>query len=132
MSSVKASSYTSTSIGIAYTAPFIGGIIADGFLGDYWSIIVGVIFFYIPGLVLISLTTFPGLLGASFNMNVLTAGLLALMPIGTGELQEILLDGFVNEHHRNLTFAGCDSLHRLHQVNCQCFRCKAIPSSFAM
>ena len=85
MSDVKASSYTSTSIAIAYTVPFIGGIVSDGWLGEYFTIIVGVCCFYLPGLLLISLTTFPGLLGDTFNESVLTAGLLVLMPIGTGK-----------------------------------------------
>jgi hypothetical protein len=61
MTDVRAAIYTSSSIGIAYTAPFVGGILADGLLGDYWCIILGVAALYIPGLILISLTTFPGL-----------------------------------------------------------------------
>lgn len=61
MTDVRAASYTSASVGIAYTAPFLGGILADGLLGDFWCIILGVAVFYIPGLVLIALTTFPGL-----------------------------------------------------------------------
>jgi proton-dependent oligopeptide transporter, POT family len=61
LTSVQAASYTSASIGIAYTAPFLGGILADGLLGEYWCIILGVAGLYIPGLVLIALTTFPGL-----------------------------------------------------------------------
>ena len=61
MTDVQAASYTSASIGIAYSAPFIGGILADGLLGDYRSIVFGVCALYIPGLVLIALTTYPGI-----------------------------------------------------------------------
>jgi proton-dependent oligopeptide transporter, POT family len=61
LTTVQAASYTSASVGIAYTAPFLGGILADGFLGEYWCIILGVAAFYIPGIFLIALTTFPGL-----------------------------------------------------------------------
>jgi dipeptide/tripeptide permease len=90
MSAVQASMYTSTSIGIAYTVPFVGGIIADGFLGDYWSIVFGLAALYIPGVLLIALSTIPGLLGPTFNMSVLTAGLLVLMPLGTGFIKSIV------------------------------------------
>jgi len=99
MSDVKASSYTSTSIAIAYTVPFIGGIVADGWLGDYFTIIVGVCCFYIPGLLLISLTTFPGLLGDTFNEHVLTAGLLVLMPIGTGFIKSVVSVFGAKQYH---------------------------------
>ena len=61
LTDVQAASYTSASIGIAYSAPFLGGILADGLLGDYWCIVLGVAALYIPGLILIALTTFPGL-----------------------------------------------------------------------
>ena len=46
--------------------------------------------FYIPGLLLVSLTTFPNLLGPTFNTKVLSAGLLGLMPIGTGFIKSIV------------------------------------------
>ena len=116
MTDVQAASFTSASIGIAYSAPFIGGIVADGVLGDYWSIMFGVCALYIPGLILIALTTFPELvswmassmshlvstlwlthslslpsqLGSAFNTNALKAGLLVLMPIGTGFIKPVV------------------------------------------
>jgi POT family proton-dependent oligopeptide transporter len=51
---------------------------------------LGVGVFYIPGLLLVSLTTFPNLLGPTFNTKVLSAGLLGLMPIGTGFIKSIV------------------------------------------
>ena len=87
---VQAASYTSASTALAYTAPFIGGIVADSFLGDFWTITFGVSAFYIPGMILIALTTFPGLLGSTFNTKALTAGLLALMPLGTGFIKSVV------------------------------------------
>ena len=74
----------SLGIAIAYTAPFIGAILADSVLGDYTSILVGSLVFYIPGLLLIALTTVPYLLGDTFNTTALKLGLLFLWPIGTG------------------------------------------------
>ena len=111
MTSVSAVSYTSASVAIAYTAPFIGGIVADGFLGDYWSIIVGVGIFYIPGLLLIALTTFPGLLGATFNTKALSAGLLALMPIGTGFIKSIVNVFGAKQFHPLLQAAQVESYY---------------------
>lgn len=50
----------------------------------------GVSVFYLPGLLLISLTTFPYLLGPTFNLSVLKAGLLGLMPTGAGFIKPIV------------------------------------------
>jgi POT family proton-dependent oligopeptide transporter len=90
MSSVEASSYVSISVAIAYTAPFLGAMLADKMLGDYVSILVGSLAFYLPGLILIALTTVPGLLGDDFNSSALRLGLLLLWPIGTGIVKSIL------------------------------------------
>lgn len=111
MSDANAVSYTSASVAIAYTAPFIGGIIADGFIGDYWGIILGVSVFYIPGLFLISLTTFPGLLGSTFNTAALSAGLLALMPIGTGFIKSIVNVFGAKQFHPLLQAAQIESYY---------------------
>lgn len=84
VSSIEAAAMTSLSTAIAYSAPSIGALLADGLLGDFWNITFGVGCFYIPGLILIALTTVPGLLGHTFNMSALRAGLLVLFPLGTG------------------------------------------------
>jgi dipeptide/tripeptide permease len=90
MTAVEASSYVSVCIAIAYTSPFLGAFLADSFLGDYWTIITGAIFFYIPGLVLIAMTTVPNLLGESFNKTALSIGLLGLWPVGTGIVKSVV------------------------------------------
>ena len=79
-----ASTLSSITQGLSFTAPIIGGLIADGFLGDFRTILLAGTVFYLPGLVLISLSTFPGLLGTTFNSDALLTGLIALMPLGMG------------------------------------------------
>jgi POT family proton-dependent oligopeptide transporter len=90
MAAVTASSYVSVSVAVAYTTPFLGALLADSLLGDYWSILVGALVFYIPGLFLIAFTTIPGLLGKEFNTTVLGVGLLFLWPTGTGVVKSIV------------------------------------------
>ena len=86
----QATKFTMWSSIIAYIAPFIGGIVADGLLGDYFGIIVGISLFYLPGLLVIALVTFPGVLGSTFNMTALRVGMLGLMPIGTGFIKSLV------------------------------------------
>ena len=90
MTSVGASTYVSISTAVAYTMPFVGAILADSIFGDYWSILVGAIVLYIPGLVLITMSTVPGLLGETFNKQLLALGLLVLWPTGTGVVKSIV------------------------------------------
>ena len=89
-SPVKASSFVSGASAISCVAPFLGGILADGILGDYWIISAAAAFLYLPGLLLILLTTIPGVLGESFNEVSLFAGMLVLFPLGAGILQSII------------------------------------------
>ena len=83
-------SFTSASIAIAYTTPFVGGILADGFTGEFWAIVIGISVFYLPGLLLIALSTFPGLLGPTFNITALKWGMLGLMSTGTGFIKPLV------------------------------------------
>ena len=85
MTSIQASSYVSTSTAVAYTAPFLGAILADNFLGEYITILAGCVGCYLPGLILISTSTLPHFLGEEqFNVKMIQWGLLILWPIGTG------------------------------------------------
>jgi len=84
MSTNSASQFMSGANALTYTIPLLGGILADGIFGDYWSIVLGVSLFYIPGYILTWLTTFPDLFGTTFNTNVLRAGSLILIPVGAG------------------------------------------------
>ena len=90
LSCITASSYVSVSVAIAYTAPFLGAYLADRVLGDYYSILFGAVGLYLPGLIVIALTTMPGILGDTFNTGALRAGLLCLWPIGTGVVKSIV------------------------------------------
>jgi POT family proton-dependent oligopeptide transporter len=90
MSAIAASSYVSISTAVAYSMPFLGAFLADRVLGDYWSILFGSICFYLPGLLLITLSTVPYLLGDSFNTRALSIGLLFLWPMGTGIVKSIV------------------------------------------
>ena len=65
MNAISASSYVSISVAVAYTTPFLGAYLADQLLGDYWTIIMGIVCCYLPGILLIALTTIPGLLTGS-------------------------------------------------------------------
>lgn len=85
-----ANSIVSTSTAIAYTAPFIGGFIADCILGDFWTVIVFVVLFYVPGLLLICLTAKPYLLGSTFSTGVLTAAFMGLYPLGAGGIKAVV------------------------------------------
>ena len=90
MEAVSASTYVAVSVAVAYTTPFIGAVLADGLLGDYWTLLFGVTVFYLPGLILIALTTIPGVLGEDFNRTALATGLLFLWPVGTGVVKSVV------------------------------------------
>jgi hypothetical protein len=93
--SVKASSFVSISTMVAYTTPFIGAFVSDSLFGDYKSLMIGLLVFYIPGVSLIVLTTIPNLLGDEFNETLLTFGFLFLWPLGTGIVKSIVNGEFV-------------------------------------
>lgn len=90
MTSVQASSYVSGSTAIAYSMPFVGGVIADGFMGDYWTVVFGTSILYFPGLLLLALTTIPYLLGPAFSQSALTASMLVLYPMGAGFIKSVV------------------------------------------
>jgi len=81
--SVDAASFVAVSTALAYSATFVGATLADGVLGEYNAILVGALGLYIPGLLLLALTTVPYLLGDHFNHYALSAALLFLWPLGT-------------------------------------------------
>lgn len=87
---VEASSYVSLSTAIAYTTPFLGAALADAILGDYWSIVVGAAVLYWPGILLVTATTVPHLLGPTFNHTVLSIAVLGLWPLGTGMVKSVV------------------------------------------
>jgi dipeptide/tripeptide permease len=90
LSGVDASSMTSLSTAIAYSSPFVGAVLADALLGDFWVIALGTSLLYIPGMILIACTTIPGLLGETFNLGALRAGLVILYPLGAGSIKAVV------------------------------------------
>jgi len=90
MTSVQASSFVGESSALAYTAPFIGGIVADGLFGDYLNILLGTTLLYLPGLILIALCSYPYVLGQEFNTTALHVGMLVLWPLGAGFIKSVV------------------------------------------
>ena len=90
MDSIGASSYVSISTAVAYTMPFLGAFLADAVLGDFLTILCGALGLYLPGLVLILLSSIPYLLGETFNNFALSFGLLFLWPTGTGVVKSVV------------------------------------------
>lgn len=90
MTSIEASSCVSRSTAMAYTSPLIGALLADCLLGDYWVILLGLLVLYIPGLLMIVLTTVPKLLGNDFPRNTLKFAFLFLWPIGAGTIKSVV------------------------------------------
>ena len=72
---------------LAFTYPFIGAIIADSFLGNYWTILISTVFFYLPGFLLIALVSKPYLLGQTFPIGVMYVAYLGLFAFGAGAIK---------------------------------------------
>lgn len=111
MASVAASSYVSVSVAVAYTTPFLGAFFADSIFGDYYTIIVGTICFYLPGLSLIACTTIPGFLGENFNKSALAFGLLFLWPVGTGIVKSVVNVFGAKQFHPLLQAAAIEAYY---------------------
>jgi proton-dependent oligopeptide transporter, POT family len=90
LTSVHAASFVSTSTAVAYTTPFLGAMIADAVLGDYWSILLGSTCLYLPGVLLVALTTVPSLWGQVFPTTALSVAILFLWPMGTGIIKSVV------------------------------------------
>ncbi len=78
---------TSLTMTLAFTYPFIGAILADSFLGNYWTILISTVFFYLPGFLLIALVSKPYLLGQTFPIGVLCVAYLGLFAFGAGAIK---------------------------------------------
>lgn len=111
MEAVPASTYVSVSTAVAYTTPFLGAYLADVQLGDYWSVFVGALVFYLPGLLLIAMTTIPYALGEVFNKGALATGLLFLWPVGTGIVKSVINVFGARQFHPILQSAWTESYY---------------------
>jgi POT family proton-dependent oligopeptide transporter len=90
MTAVEATSFMSAVSAVSSTISFLGGILADGVLGDYVTISFGAAVFYLPGVTLLAMTTIPKLLGPEFNQRVLAAAILVLFPVGSGLVRTVV------------------------------------------
>lgn len=89
--SIEAASLVSLSTAVAYTTPFIGAYLSDKLLGDYYSIVLGATCLYLPGLLLVALTSIPHLFGShTFNTTALNIAILGLWPLGTGIVKSVV------------------------------------------
>jgi len=68
----------------------MGGILADGLLGDYWMIVLGILLLYLLGLIIIALIAFSYLLGETFPIKALYAGFVVLMSLGAGAMKSVV------------------------------------------
>ena len=109
--SVQAASYVSFSTAVAYTTPFLGAWLADTVLGDYKSIVFGTVFLYLPGLLLVALTTVRHLLGEDFNQAALSIAVLVLWPLGTGIVKSVVNVFGARQFHPVLQSAFIESYY---------------------
>jgi dipeptide/tripeptide permease len=71
--------------GIGYMSPFFTAFVADALLGDYKTILIFTILFYIPGLFLIAVVSIPYSLNTqNFPTKALKVGTHILFPLGFG------------------------------------------------
>jgi POT family proton-dependent oligopeptide transporter len=90
LTSVDAASFVSWSTAVAFTTPFVGAILSDTVWGEYYSILIGAFGFYLPGILLVTLTSVPYLLGDTFNTFALSVSILFLWPLGTGMVKSVV------------------------------------------
>jgi hypothetical protein len=84
-SKVQTGSYISMSQGIGYMSPFFTAFIADALLGDYKTILIFTILFYIPGLFLIAVVSIPDSLHTHhYPIKTLKLATHVLFPLGFG------------------------------------------------
>jgi POT family proton-dependent oligopeptide transporter len=112
MTAVEASSYVSISTAVTYTSPFIGALMADCLLGDYWVILIGSWVFYIPGLFLLALSTVPKLFGETvFPKQLLKFAILFLWPFGAGAIKSVVNIFGARQFHPQLHSAMIESYY---------------------
>lgn len=86
---VQAASFVSLSTAVAYTTPFCGALLADYFTGDYGSIVIGGLMFYLPGLIVMYYTTLPSE-DRDFPRGLLQLAILFLWPMGAGMVKSVV------------------------------------------
>lgn len=113
LTSMDAASLVSLSTAMAYTAPFLGGMLADKFLGDYKTILVGFVVFYLPGVFVIASSTTPTwwLGKETFNVTAYKLALLVLWPLGTGTVKAVVNIFGARQYHPILQRSMIESFY---------------------
>jgi len=113
MTSMEAASLIALSTAVAYSVPFLGGMLADGYLGDYKTILVGVLCFYLPGICLVASSTAPTwwLGRREFNVGAYKFALLLLWPIGTGTVKAVVNIFGARQYHPTLQRSLVESFY---------------------
>jgi len=81
------SAHYSPSAHFVASTKFHSAIILDTFIGNYWTIVIFLIFIYLPGLLLIALVAKPYLLGDTFPTKALYAAYFFFFPGGAGAIK---------------------------------------------
>jgi len=64
--------------------PFIIAAFADICAGDFWTLAILLCVFFVPGVLLIFLTSVPFLLGETFPLDIFRVGMQILYTVGSG------------------------------------------------
>lgn len=89
-SSSKANTFITGTQGLNSTLPFLIALVADFLIGDYWVILLLLIVFFLPGILLITLSAWPYQLGDTFPMHLYRVGFQILFTIGNGGIDTIV------------------------------------------
>ena len=98
MTPIEAGNFVSLSQALVYTSPFIVAIISDSFFDNYLTLLAFSIGAYLPGLIMIALTAYPYLLGATFPTKLLKAAMLVFIPLGSGAINVVNVFGAQQFH----------------------------------
>lgn len=89
-SSSEANTFISASMGLNNSLPFLVGFVADFLIGDYWTILILLIVFFLPATVIITLCAWPYLLGNEFPIKLYRVGFQILFSFGNGGIDAIV------------------------------------------
>jgi hypothetical protein len=88
-SSSKAYTFISGMQALQGTLPFIIAAFADICAGDFWTLAILLCVFFVPGVLLIFLTSVPFLLGETFPLDIFRVGMQILYTVGSGGVDTI-------------------------------------------
>ncbi|KAL3771993.1 hypothetical protein ACHAW5_002223 [Stephanodiscus triporus] len=88
-SSSKANVFISSTQALQSSLPFIIAAFADMCAGDFWTLAILLCVFFIPGVLLIFFSAVPFLLGETFPLEILRAGMQIFYTVGSGGVDAI-------------------------------------------